>query len=96
MKFRNKYNEIGSLYDEFIPDFWGSKHLFLNDYFINSQKNINLLDLGCGTGKLLEYYNDYIDFYIGVDHSDKMLNQALKKYPNHLFINDDITNYQNI
>ena len=95
MKFRNKYNEIASLYDEFIPDFWGAKHLFLDDYFINGQKNINLLDLGCGTGKLLEYYNDYIDFYIGVDHSDKMLNQALIKYTNHTFINDDISNYQN-
>ena len=39
MKFRNKYNEIGSLYDEFIPDFWGSKHFFLDDYFKNGQKN---------------------------------------------------------
>jgi len=95
MKFRNKYNEIASLYDEFIPDFWGAKHLFLDDYFINGTKNINLLDLGCGTGKLLEYYNDYIDYYIGVDHSDKMLNQALMKYTNHIFINDDISNYQN-
>ena len=95
MKFRNKYNEIASLYDEFIPDFWGAKHLFLDDYFINGTKNINLLDLGCGTGKLLEYYNDYIDCYIGIDHSDKMLNQALMKYTNHIFINDDISNYQN-
>ena len=96
MEYRNKYNEIASVYDEIIPDFWGSKHLFLYNYFINGQKNINLLDLGCGTGKLLEYYNDYIDFYIGVDHSDKMINQALKIYTNHLFINDDISNYQNI
>ena len=95
MKFRNKYNEIASVYDEIIPDFWGSKHLFLDNYFINGQKNINLLDLGCGTGIFLKYYKEYIKFYTGVDHSIEMLKKASITYTKNTFINDDITQYIN-
>ena len=65
----NKYSAIASVYDEFTPDFWDTKHNFLADYFKQEIKKKSVLDLGCGTGILLEYYKQYIDYYkIGRAH----------------------------
>jgi SAM-dependent methyltransferase len=93
MKFRNKYNEIASVYEEFIPDFWGTKHNFLDQFFIGNHEKKTLLDLGCGTGILLKYYEEYINLYTGVDHSIEMLKKASNTYTKKTFINEDITKF---
>jgi len=95
MKYTNKYNEIASFYDDFIPDFWGSNHSFLNNYFIDNTNKKTVLDLGCGTGILLNYYKKFIDSYIGVDHSVEMLNKASNIHKENIFINSDIVQYMN-
>ena len=91
----NKYNNIAPIYDELIDDFWGSKHQFLDIVFKSNNIKKNTLDLGCGTGILLDYYENYISYYVGVDHSDEMLKIASNNHPNSLFINDNICAYFN-
>ena len=91
----NKYNNIAPIYDELSDDFWGSKHQFLDIVFKSNNIKKNTLDLGCGTGILLDYYENYISYYVGVDHSDEMLRIASNNHPNSLFINDNICAYFN-
>ena len=53
-----------------------------------------ILDVGCGTGNLLRYLKDKIDFnecnYTGIDFSEQMINYCQTKYPNANFICGDI------
>ena len=91
----NKYNNIAPIYDELIDDFWGLKHQFLDIVFKSNNIKKNTLDLGCGTGILLDFYENYISYYVGVDHSDEMLRIASNNHPNSLFINDNICAYFN-
>ena len=92
----NKYNNIAPIYDELSDDFWGSKHQFLDIVFKSNNNKKNTLDLGCGTGILLDFYENYISNYVGVDHSDEMLRIASIKYPKISFINDNICTYLNL
>jgi SAM-dependent methyltransferase len=45
------------------------------------------LDLGCGTGSLLEHWKVEPENYIGIDLSPKMIDCAKKKFPEHYFNN---------
>jgi SAM-dependent methyltransferase len=91
----NKYNNIAPIYDQLSDDFWGSKYQFLDLVFKSNSIKKNTLDLGCGTGNLLDFYEIYISNYVGVDHSDEMLRIASIKHPNSIFINDNICTYFN-
>ena len=91
----NKYNNIAPIYDELSDDFWGSKHQFLDVIFKSNDTKKDTLDLGCGTGNLLDHYEKFISNYVGVDHSDEMLRIASNNHPNSLFINDNICAYFN-
>jgi SAM-dependent methyltransferase len=91
----NKYNNIAPIYDELSDDFWGSKHQFLDIVFKSNNIKKNTLDLGCGTGNLLDHYKNFISNYVGVDHSDEMLKIASNNHPNSLFKNDNICAYFN-
>lgn len=48
------------------------------------------LDLGCGTGFLLDLLGFGKDYYIGVDISSGMLARAAQKYPDHQFLRRNI------
>ena len=52
-----------------------------------------ILDLGCGSGRLVELFSDYhvID-YIGIDNCQGLLDYARSKYPKENFINADVLN----
>lgn len=91
----NKYNNIAPIYDELSDDFWGSKHQFLDIVFKSNNIKKNTLDLGCGTGNLLDFYDNYISNYVGIDHSDEMLRIASIKHPNSSFLNGNICAYIN-
>lgn len=58
------------------------------------EKGMSLLDVGCGLGNLLDYfelYNHHID-YTGVDIMKRMVDMALKKRPSGNFHVADIFN----
>ena len=61
------------------------------DYIIdNFDKNISIIDLGCGTGDICGYLNEKGYNAIGVDFSKEALSQAREKYPNVEYIKADM------
>lgn len=75
------YDQLASTYDENrFSNTYGryidaQERNFLT-YFFHKHKRLNkTLDLGCGTGRLLDYATS------GVDFSEEMLSQAKAKYP---------------
>jgi len=59
-------------------------------------KNIRLLDICCGDSYILEYINEFIDDYVGIDNNDKYLEQCRNRWKNFSFINSDLNNVGNI
>ena len=53
---------------------------FLREYLAPGCK---VLDLGCGTGLLLELLALQPEDYIGIDPSEKMLEELQRKFPEH-------------
>ena len=55
-------------------------------------KNIRLLDICCGDSHILEYINEYVNDYLGVDNNDKYLDQCKQRWKKfnflHLNLND--------
>ena len=67
----NKYNNIAPIYDELSDDFWGSKHQFLDIVYKSNNIKKNTLDLGCGTGILLDFYENYVGS-VEIDRDNKL------------------------
>ena len=78
---RKKYDEY-----DFI------KFIFKKNFF----KKVRMLDICCGDSHILEYINEFIDDYMGVDSNDKYLNQCKKRWSNFNFFNLDLNNLKNI
>ena len=69
--YRFYQKTVRSQYSEY--DFF--KFIFLN----LKEKKLRVLDLCCGDSFILNYINQYIDDYYGIDFSDKYLNFSKKK-----------------
>ena len=58
-----------------------SEYDFFKFIFLNlKEKKLRVLDLCCGDSFILNYINQYIDDYFGIDFSDKYLNFSQKKW----------------
>jgi len=85
------YNKIASKYaDIFDNDY--SDQPYLDKFLSYITSGTNILDLGCGTGRIASYYANNGYDVIGVDLSKKMLEIARKKHPNIKFRLGDIRN----
>ncbi len=92
-KVQNYYNEIAENYDESrFSNTYGSfidrqERNFLNTYLASK----NTLNLGCGTGRFMEYCST------GIDFSSEMLKVAEEKYPagEYMLGNADTTPFDN-
>lgn len=93
-----------NLYKDFAQSFsdkrWKSWNGWekLVPYFQKSQP-LEVLDLGCGNGRLLDKFKDAdleIKKYVGVDNSKELLNIAKNNYPTNdfLFINLEEENWE--
>ena len=78
---RAKYNE----YDFF-------RFIFKQNNF----KNMRMLDICCGDSYILEYINEFIDDYLGIDNNDKYLKQCQKRWKKFNFIQLDLDDKANI
>ncbi len=61
----------------------------------NNFKNMRMLDICCGDSYILEYINEFVDDYLGIDDNDKYLKQCQNRWKKFNFIKlklDDKTN----
>jgi len=85
------YDQLASTYDENrFSNTYGQyidvqERNFLTSFFHKNKKLNQTLDLGCGTGRLLDFAN------CGVDFSEEMLSQARTKYPYKKLLAGNIT-----
>ena len=58
------------------------------------EDNASILDIGCGTGNLIKYLKETIQFneknYTGIDFSQEMVNYCKIKYPQSSFLKGDL------
>jgi ubiquinone/menaquinone biosynthesis C-methylase UbiE len=104
--FKNKKKEILKLvksnYNEIAKEFAVSRNKKMWPEIIKQvkkiQKNKNILDLGCGDGRLLEEV-DKDSYYVGIDNSKELLKIAKEKYKNRkktIFLEDDVLSLEKI
>ncbi len=66
------------------------KHIF------NHKGKVNVLDLCCGDSYILEYTDNVVTNYIGIDNNEKYLRDSRLKYPNYRFVNSNIESIKEI
>jgi len=89
---RNLYDDIAPIYDKKFS----SEDCQKENQDIKAMIGYNggkVLDIGCGTGLLLELFNIDEDEYIGIDPSGKMLEIAHAKFPGHIFMVSDFETF---
>ena len=79
---------VSAKYDEY--DFF--RFIFKQNNF----KNMRMLDICCGDSYILEYINEFVDDYLGIDSNDKYLKQCQLRWKNFNFINLDLNDKTNI
>lgn len=81
----NEYDEIADQYQQLFLDKESDKE----NREVISKIDIrgNVLDIGCGSGLLLDYAHIFPLEYVGIDPSFRMLQYFKKNNPNHLAIN---------
>lgn len=85
-KNKELYNQIAHDFSESRANLWPEFEYF-KGYLQNGQ---DVLDLGCGNGRLLELLKGYKINYLGIDYSDKLIEQAQHNWPGHKFMVKDI------
>tara|TARA_Y100000816_G_C26073164_1_gene564693 strand:- start:915 stop:1544 length:630 start_codon:yes stop_codon:yes gene_type:complete len=72
-----------------------SEYDFLR-YIFNQTGKVNVLDLCCGDSYVLNYINNNVENYIGIDNNSNYLKNSGLKYPKFKFINSNIENIEKI
>lgn len=83
---RQSYNTIARLFSQTRQYSWPDFEFFKP--YLHKQNDI--LDIGCGNGRLIEFLKPYIFAYMGVDLSDGLLQEARNKYAEYSFQQGDI------
>lgn len=70
-----------------------NEYLFFDYIFskISKKKPIRMLDICSGDSHILNYVNEHVENYLGVDNNEKYLKNLSKKWPKYKFLNLDIT-----
>lgn len=88
---KNYYNQLASEYDNdrFNNSYGQYLHFQERQILVQRLGHLSkktILDMGCGTGRFLDFAKN------GVDFSEGMLEEAKTKFPNHHLIVSDISN----
>ena len=89
----NDYDSIAPYYDKMFGD---RKHdiEFISEFLKTNNTDINsILELACGTGRVLKFFEDKIEIIYGLDISDSMLNIAKEKIKKGTFIHQTMENF---
>lgn len=79
------YNIIANKYEKEAEEDWKDKK-YVDRFLKYLNNSATILDIACGTGELLKYYNDKGFIATGIDVSKEMINIAKRKVPNANFI----------
>ena len=85
----NNYDEVSEKFSstrKYVSKSWDE----LRQITDNIKDGDSVLDVGCGSGRLLELIGDKQVGYVGVDSSEKLLEEASNNYLGHRFIYGDI------
>jgi len=89
-----QYNKIAYIYDDLFKD---EKYLEENkkiqEMLIPHLYNVDILDIGSGTGLLLDMFSLNPENYIGIDPSYGMIKRSREKYPHHKFKVDKLETF---
>lgn len=80
------YNAIAKKYEREAEADWKDKK-YVNKFLKYLNQNGSVLDIACGTGELIKYYNDVGLKTTGIDISEEMVNISKSKIPNANIIN---------
>lgn len=75
------YNAIARKYEKEAEEDWKDRK-YVNKFLTYLNHNDSVLDIACGTGELLKYYNDVGLKTTGIDISKEMVNISKSKVPN--------------
>jgi len=81
MSLKKSYNKIASHFSKTRNHPWKEFELF-KPYL---KKDMNILDVGCGNGRLVNFLKPYIENYIGIDISSGLLEKARENHPEYNF-----------
>lgn len=74
------YNTIAEKYREEAKDDWKDKK-YVDKFLSYLSTGASVLDIGCGTGELLEYYSDNGFVSAGIDVAEEMIRISKEKVP---------------
>ena len=84
------YNQIAKIYADYTFNRLFQYHL--NEFISLIPKDAKILDIGCGSGRDVQYFLDYNLNSIGIDISHEMINEAKTRVPNGDFKKMDMRN----
>jgi len=84
--------------DSYDSRLWILEKIILNQIYVDYiKKTIKYyLDFACGTGRILEIFEDKAINSFGIDISDDMLKQAKLKYKKTNFLKNDLSKHKNL
>lgn len=85
------YNAIANKYEKEAKEDWKDKE-YVNKFLMYLEHKSSVLDIACGTGELLKYYNDIGLKTTGIDISKAMVNISKNKVPNANIMNMSLYN----
>ena len=77
-RVNRNYNLIAKDFSRTRSKPWYESRFLFSDYLFSGDK---VLDLGCGNGRNVIYFNEKLTEYYGVDNSSELISLAKKKYP---------------
>jgi len=83
------YEIIAEKFSASRDKLWAELNIF-KDYLKSGGK---VLDLGCGNGRLVNLFKDIDVEYFGIDNNEKFIKIAKEKYPDRIFVQKDILEF---
>lgn len=90
------YSKLAAIYDSMYDDNFYQRYAAFIKKTIRKHKltNVRLLDIACGTGRLIKELSGAVSVIEGIDNSAHMLEVARKRNPKVAFYSQDMTNFQ--
>lgn len=89
---KNIYDTVANQYDAKYQDDIHLVEDAINSIYLKSFEADTVLDIGCGTGHVIELAGLHPWQYFGVDISEEMVKVAQSKYPEYEIVTGDATN----